>query len=274
MMSRRHGRRSAAWIALVVLAACRPDGQTASVPGAPDANDALAVSATPAAALVVDSQAVKILRRSMDYLNDLQRFSAKTRILTEDLLDTGHRVDFEAMGGVTVERPNKLRGERHGAGFAQTLYFDGSTMTLYDAVRKAYASKPAPGDIPAMFQLAYDSLGLSIPISDLVWPNAFPLLMQGVVMATVVNQEIIDGVLCDHLVFSRMDVDFQIWIPASGPPLPRKFIVTDTSTPALLSIVTTISDWKVDPRVPASAFTFVPPKGATAVPFLAPETGN
>ena len=273
-MNRRLRWISATWVALAALAACRPAGPAPSTTDASAANDAPAVSATPTVALVVDSQAVQILRRSMDYLNGLQRFSAKTRILTEDLLDTGHRVDFEAMGGMTVERPNKLRGERHGAGFAQTLYFDGSTLTLYDAVRKVYASKPAPGDIHEMFQLAYDSLGLSVPISDLLWPNVFPLLMQDMKMARVVDQEMIDGVVCDHLVFSRADVDFQIWIPVSGAPLPRKFIVTDTSTPALLSIITTISDWKVDPRVPASIFTFVPPKGATSVPFLAPKTGN
>lgn len=273
-MNRRHHWISATWVALAALAACRPAGPAPSSTDASAANDALAVSATPTVALVVDSQAVQILRRSMDYLNGLQRFSATTQILTEDLLDTGHRVDFQAMGGMTIERPNKLRGERHGAGFAQTLSFDGSTLTLYDAVRKVYASKPVAGDIPAMFQMAYDSLGLAVPISDLVWPNVFPLLMQDVVMATVVDQEIIDGVLCDHLVFSRTDVDFQIWIPVSGAPLPRKYIVTDTSTPALLSIVTTISDWKVDPRLSADLFTFVPPTGAQAVPFLNPETNQ
>jgi hypothetical protein len=271
MMSRWHGRRSAAWVTLVVLAACRPDAQT---PNAPGSTDALAVSATPTVALVVDSQAVQTLRRSMDYLNGLQRFSAKTRIFTEDLLDTGHRVDFEAMGGMTVERPNKLVAERHGAGYHQAAYFDGSTLTLYDSVRKVYASKPAPGDFPAMFQLAYDSLGLSVPSSDLIWPNVFPLMMKDVVMAAVMDQEIIDGVLCDHLLFSRTDVDFQIWIPVSGEPWPRKYIVTDTSTPALLSIVTTISDWKANPRVSAGLFTFVPPTGVQAVPFLNPETNQ
>ena len=272
-MTRRFKTASAAMATLVALTACQPAGQDTGASGA--ASDAaLALSATPDVPLTVDSQAVQILRRSMDYLNGLQRFSSKTQVLTEDLLENGHRVDYESRGSMAIERPNRLRGERHGPGFAQTLYYDGSTLVLYDAVRQAYASEPAPGTIPGMFQMAYDSLGLEVPISDLIWPDVFPLLMQNVRMAVMVDQEIIDGVLCDHLVFSRTDADFQIWIPAAGAPLPRKYIVTDTSTPALLSIITNISDWKTDPRVPADYFTFVPPSGAQSVPFLNPVTNQ
>ena len=99
------------------------------------------------------------------------------------------------------------------------------------------------------------------------------MLVQNVTLARVMDKEIIGGVTCDHLVFSRPDVDFQIWIPDTGDPLPMKYIVTDPATPALLSIVTTLSDWKVNQRVPAAVFTFVPPKGSQPVPFLNPDTG-
>jgi len=272
MMLIRHHMIAASCFGLAALAGCRPAAQPAA-PAATGQEAAATFGASQVAPRVVDSQAVRILRRSMDYLNGLQRFSAKTQILTEDQLNTGNRVDYESWGSMTIERPNKLRGERHGVGFQQTLLFDGATLTLYDAARQVYASKPAPGTIPGMFQLAYDSLGLSVPISDLVWPDVFPLLMQGVTLARVMDKEIIGGVTCDHLVFSRPDVDFQIWIPDAGDPLPMKYIVTDPATPALLSIVTTLSDWKVNQHVPAATFTFAPPKGAQPVPFLNPDTG-
>ena len=199
--------------AMMALAACRPAGQAPTTEATAGQEIAATEGANQFAPQVVDSQAVEILRRSMNYLNGLQRFSVKTEIVTEDLLDTGNRVDYVAWGSVIVERPNKLRGERHGVGFRQTLYFDGSTMTLADSVRNVYATKAAPGGIPDMFEMAYDSLGLSVPISDLVWPDVFPLLMKDVSLARVVGKEIIDGVICDHLVFSRPQVEFQIWIP-------------------------------------------------------------
>lgn len=273
-MNRRHFRAGAAWGLVALLAACRPAGQAPATVAAADQERAATEGAVESVPQVVDSQAVAILRRSMDYLNGLQRFSIKTRTLTEDLLQTGHRVDLEFTGSVTVERPNRLRGEKFGEGLRQTIYYDGTNLTLYDHAKQAYASKPAPGTIPEMFEMAYDSLGLSVPTSDLIWPDVFPLMTQGVTFAMVADREIIGGVLCDHLVFSRPGVDFQIWIPVSGPPFPQKYIVTDTGTPALLSIVAWLSDWKVDQRVPASTFTFVPPDGAKAITFLPPATGS
>ena len=85
---------------------------------------------------------------------------------------------------------------------------------------------------------------------------------------------IVGDVTCDHLLFSRPGVDFEIWIADSGPPLPYMFVVTDTGTPEKLSIVTTMSDWDVDPNVADGWFTFVPPEGATKVPFLKPVSDH
>jgi hypothetical protein len=266
-MNRRHVTTGVAWGMVAVLAACRPGAQ----PAAPADAGVTAAAPEQPAATTVDSEAVRLLKRAIDHLSGLQRFSAKTRIFTEDLLDTGHRVDYESYGSMTIQRPDKLRGERTGVGYHQAIYYDGTTLTLFDAEHRAYASKPAPPSIPAMFQMAYDSLGLSVPVSDLIWPDDFALMMQGVTMARVLDKETIEGVTCHHLVFSRPDVDFQIWIPESGPPLPRKYIVTDTGTPALLSIVTTLTDWKVDPHLPGDTFTFVPPAGVMRVTFLMPE---
>ena len=266
-MSRRHLAAGIAWAVLATVAGCQPEGRPAASPG----TDLAAAVPVGPAAMTVDSEAVRLLKGALEHLSTLQRFSAKTRVFTEDLLDNGHRVDYESYGSMTIQRPDKLRGERRGVGYHQAIYYDGTSVTLYDVAHQVYASKPAPPSLPAMFEMAYDSLGLSVPMSDLIWPDDFALMMQGVTMARLLDMEEIEGVRCHHLVFSRPDVDFQIWIPESGAPLPRKYIVTDISTPALLSIVTTITEWKVDPRLPADAFTFAPPPGATWVTFLKPE---
>ena len=132
-----------------------------------------------------------------------------------------------------VSRPNKLRAERKGDLIDQIFYYDGKTLTLYNPSDKVYATEPAPGTIEELFIHVYESLGFVVPISDLVYRNAFPLLMQDVTFAAVVGKSFIGGVKCDHLLFSRPGVDFQVWVADSGQPLPRKYVVTDTSTPAL-----------------------------------------
>lgn len=229
---------------------------------------AAAVAAVPAQAQFMDQQAVDLLRRSTDYLSSLQQFRVTTQIFREDVLEAGHRVDFQMTGSVVARRPNKLHGERTDAQDHQVLYYDGTTVTLSHPRSNVYAREAAPPTIEEFFAFAQDSLGLWIPLSDLIWRDVFPLMMQDVTVAVVIGREEIDGVMADHLLFSRPGVDFQIWIPAAGPPLPIKYIVTDTGTPELLSISALMSEWDVEYSAPDEYFSFVPPQGAQEIPFL------
>jgi len=87
-----------------------------------------------------------------------------------------------------VKRPNKLRAERKGDIISQVLYYDGKTLTLYNAADKYYATESAPGSVEEMLDFARESLGLVAPASDLLYRNAFPLLMQDVTSAMVVGK--------------------------------------------------------------------------------------
>jgi hypothetical protein len=233
----------------------------------------LALSATVipevrAQAPAVDPAATKILKRMTDYLGSLKQFSVHTQNDIEDMLDSGHKVDYEVSASVVISRPNKLRAERKGDLADQVFYYNGKTLTLYNPADKVYATDPAPGMIEETLTYAREKLGLVIPVSDLVYPNAYPLLMQGVTLATVVDRSMIGGVKCDHLLFSRPGVDFQVWVAAAGKPLPYKYVVTDTGTPALLSISTVMSRWNVAPAVADARFDFVPPKGTKKITFM------
>ena len=221
-----------------------------------------------AQAPAVDPAATKILKRMTDYLGSLKQFSVKTQNTMEDVLDSGHRVDYDVSASVIVSRPNKLRAERKGELIDQVVYYNGKTLTLYNPSDKVYATEPAPGTFEGVFKFMYESLGFFVPVSDLVYRDAFPLLMQDVTSAAVVGKTFIGGVKCDHLLLSRPGVNFQVSVPESGRPLPREYVVTDTSTPARLSITTIMSDWNVAPAVADARFTFVPPKGTKRITFM------
>jgi hypothetical protein len=173
---------------------------------------------------------------------------------------------------VIISRPNKLRAERRGDLIDQFFYYDGKTLTLYNPSDKVYATEPAPGTIEELLDFARESLGLTVPVADLVYRNAFPLLMQDVTFAVVVGKAVIGGVKCDHLLFSRLGVDFQVWVADSGKPLPYKYVVTDTGNPGRLSVSTVMSDWNVAPAVADDRFAFVPPQGSKAITFIRSET--
>jgi hypothetical protein len=224
-----------------------------------------------APASTIEPQAIELLRRCSEYVSGLRHFSIETRNFREDILQSGHRVDSEWSGKVTVSRPNKLRGEREDALLHQIIYYDGSTVTLYNPGAGVYATEAAPGTIEEMFVFVGEELGIYVPTTDLLWQNVFPLLVKNVTLATVIGKEVIGGVRADHLLFSRPGVDYQVWIADSGPPLPVKYAVTDTSTPELLSVITLLNEWNTEPAVAVEFFTFKAPAGAKSIPFLNPD---
>jgi hypothetical protein len=179
----------------------------------------------------VDPEAVKILKRTMDYLGSLQQFSVDTQNTVEDVLKSGQKVQFDISASGVVKRPNKMRAQRKGVVVDQYWYYDGKALTLYSVSEKYYATAPAPGTIEGMLDFARGRLGLIAPASDLLYRDAFPLLMRDVTASVVVGKAVIGGVTCDHVAFSRPDVDFQLWVAAAGKPLRCKYVVTDTSAP-------------------------------------------
>ena len=235
---------------------------------------ATAPQETRAEAQAVDPAATEILKRMTDYLGSLKQFSVQTQNTLEDVLATGHRVDLDISAEVTISRPNKLRSERKGDMVNQIFYYNGKTLALYNPTNNVYATKPVPDSFEGLFKYMYESLGFGVPVSDLVYSDAFPLLMQDVNYAAVIDKAFIGGIKCDHLLFSRPGVDFQVWVADTGDPLPYKYVVTDTGTPELLSITTVMSDWNVSPAVADSRFTFVPPQGVKRITFMPLETSG
>lgn len=151
----------------------------------------------------VNPAATEILKRMTDHLGSLKRFSVETQNTFEDLLVSGHRVDSEISANVIVSRPDKLRAERKGDHVDQIFYYDGRTLTLYNPTDKVYAMVSVPATFEEMFTFIYESLGFGVPVSDLVYSDAFSLLMEDVYFSAVIGKTTINGVECSHLLFSR-----------------------------------------------------------------------
>lgn len=214
----------------------------------------------------VDPEAMRILRSMSDFLGDLKRFSYKVVNMREDIR-AGHRLDFEVATQVTVERPNKLKAVREGHLLDQEIYYNGRSLVVYSPARKIYASVDAPESIDATLKYARTVLGIGYPAADLMYSDTFPLLTKGVISASVIGKEMIGSKRCVHLLFTLPGVDFQIWIADSGEPLPYKYIVTDTGTPQMLSIVAILNNWNLSHPTEERDFNFNPPEGSREIPF-------
>jgi hypothetical protein len=215
----------------------------------------------------VDPAAVNALQRMTDFVGKLKGFRVHTESTLEYWTASGQRIDHDVAADVIVRRPNKIRAQRVGELVDQSFYYDGTTLTLDNPTDGVYATVPAPGTIEELLDFTRESLGLVIPIEDLVYSNAFAILTQGMTSAVVIGKSVIGGVTCEHLAISRPDVDLQVWVAEGDQPLPCKYVVTDTRTPPV-STVTVTSQWDLDPRTTDAEFTFVPSEAAQATTFI------
>jgi hypothetical protein len=216
----------------------------------------------------VAPEAKQILKASTDFLASQLRFTADTRNTLEIVLKSGQKIEFNSTGRQSIQRPNKLRAERTGDLVDQVFVYDGQSLTLFNPQEKIYAQVAAPGTLEEMLDFARTKLDIVAPAGDLIYKNAYDILMDGVTEGIVVGKAVIEGVLCDHLAFRAPELDWQIWIQQGGHPLPRKIVITTLDLPNAPQFGITVTQWNLQPVFDAQTFKFTPQAGMKQIEFL------
>jgi hypothetical protein len=216
----------------------------------------------------IEPQAEKLLKASTDFLASQKQFSVETRSSLEVVLVSGQKIQFDHTARQSIQRPNKLRAERVGDLVDQAFYYDGKSLTLYNPGEKYYATVAAPGTLEEMLDFARTSLDIVAPAGDLIYKNAFEILMTDVTQGFVVGKGIVEGVRCDHLAFRAPHVDWQIWIQEGSQPLPRKLVITTRDVVNAPQFAVVATKWNLQPKLAAQTFSFSPPKDAKKVEFV------
>jgi hypothetical protein len=216
----------------------------------------------------IDPQATKLLKASTDFLARQARFSVETRNSLEVVLTSGQKIQFDHVARQSVQRPNKLRADRAGDLVGQSFYYDGRTLTLVDPADNSYATVAAPATLEEMLDFARTTLDIVAPAGDLIYGNAFDILMTDVTQAFVVGKAVVEGVRCDHLAFRAPHVDWQIWIQEGREPLPRKMVITTRDQEAAPQFSVVVTRWNLKPTFTAQTFSFKAPRGAKQVEFV------
>ena len=225
----------------------------------------LAAQAQPAG---IAPEAQRLLKASTGFLASQQQFSVDTRNTLEVVLKSGQKIEFNHTARQSVRRPNKLRAERTGDLVNQVFIYDGKSLTLHNPRDKAYAQVAAPDTLEGMLDFARTKLDIVAPAGDMIYKNAYEILMDGVTDGFVVGKAVIEGVRCDHLAFRAPHVDWQVWIQEGAQPLPRKLVITTRDLDNAPQFAVTVTQWNLKPAFGAQTFAFSPPAGAKKVDFL------
>ncbi|MDO9315328.1 MAG: DUF2092 domain-containing protein [Burkholderiaceae bacterium] len=222
----------------------------------------------------VAPQAQQLLKASTEFLARQQRFSVDTESSIEVVLDSGQKIQFDHTARSSVERPNKLRAERTGDLVDQVFYYDGKSLTLHNPDGNYYATIAAPDTLDEMLDFARVRLDVVAPAGDLLYKNAFDILMQEVTSGFVVGKGVVDGMRCDHLAFRAPHVDWQIWIEEGKHPLVRKLVITTRDKLNAPQFSAVMKNWDLKPKFNVKTFSFKPIRGLQKVEFVLKNTSE
>jgi len=223
-----------------------------------------AVSAQPAG---IDPQATKLLKASTDFLAGQQRFHVETRNTLEVVLKSGQKIQLDHGVRMWAQRPDKLRSDRFDDVSGQSFFYDGKSLTMFEPGGRTYATVAAPGTLEGMLDMARTQLDIVMPAGDLIYRNAYDILMADVTQGFVVGKGLVEGVRCDHLAFRAPNVDWQIWIQEGQEPLPRKLVITSRDQAGAPQFSVVFTRWDLKPTSTPQTFTFEAPSGAKRVEF-------
>jgi hypothetical protein len=216
----------------------------------------------------LDPEAQRILKSATDFLARQKQFSVDTRNTLEIVLKSGQKVEFNHTARQSVQRPNKLRSERTGDLVEQQFIYDGRSLTLRNLKSDVYAQVSAPDTLEGMLDFARESLDIVAPAGDLLYANAYDILMDGVTQSFVVGKSVIEGVRCDQLAFRAPHMDLQVWVQEGPQPLVRRFVITTRDLPNAPQFAVTMTKWNLQPKFGPQTFSFLPPAGHKKVEFL------
>jgi hypothetical protein len=215
----------------------------------------------------IDPQAEQVVRRWMEARPDFERLKLEVTDSIERVEDWGQKVFYTHHRTALVERPNHLRIESRGDLRNRDVIYDGQTVVICDLDDNVYGALPFTGTNREMIDMLMDHLGVTIPLADLVREGREHIL-DGTTSGHWIGQTEVRGQTCDHVAFTRDDLDWQGWFDAEGPPRLRRLVITYKNEPGEPDYVLTLDSMETPDSLPEDAFTFEPPEGAVAIGFL------
>jgi hypothetical protein len=206
------------------------------------------------------------LERMGAFLRAQEAMVVKMDTTTDEILDSGQKIQLQSAAELKMKRPNRLVAEMASDRKTRRYFYDGQTFTIYAPRDHFFAKVAAPPTLRELAEMLAGRYDIELPLADLFYWGTEKSGAADIVSAINVGPATVQGVPTDHYAFRQRDVDWQIWIQRGAEPLPRKLVITTTQEPGQpqYAVVTT---WQLKPRLDDRDFAFRPPRDAHEIPL-------
>jgi hypothetical protein len=195
----------------------------------------------------------------------VQRMSARlaavnvvtvTTTETRDRVHAAGRKESVSQTGVyTMRRPDRFYTKMTG-GLGLESWYNGKTITIASHPEKVFAQAPMPDTIDRTLDALAERYDMALPLSDLFYASPEKALLADTTTGGYVGVENVGATQCVHLAFKDIGIEWELWLPAQGDPLPKRFKVVQTRRTGQPVVDVTFTEWNLAPQVTDA--TFVP----------------
>ena len=254
----------------LILAVPSAESKPAAAKKKPKAAAAEA-SPAPEATPSLDPKAIEILKAASSKLAAARTLKFTAVHFYESPSRHGHPLAYTTRSEVTLQRPDKLRVIMPGDGPASEFYYDGKKMIAYAPAENLVAIADAPGTLDAALEQAYNSAAIYFPFADWIVTDPYKEMSDGMMLAYYIGQsKVVGGTTTDMVAYIDHGVFVEAWIGAEDK-LPRLLHAVYLEDPGRLRHTLVLSDWQLDPAVPADTFTSAKAASANPMPFAHPH---
>ena len=168
---------------------------------------------------------------------------------------SGTKESVSGNGEYTVRRPDRFHA-RSSAGRGLESWYNGKVLTIAAHAEKVFAQAPMPEDINRTLDVLAERYDMALPMGDLFYGPAEKALLSATTTGGYVGTENVSGTPHFHLAFKDIGVEFELWLPTAGEPLPKRFRTVLTERRGRPVIDLTFNAWNLAPQITEA--TFVP----------------
>jgi hypothetical protein len=186
-------------------------------------------------------------------LGSAKAFSVRTTETRDQVRHNGQTQQVKLSRDTVLQRPDRFYFKATGDTESEGWY-DGHGLTLAMHKDKVYAQAHMPETLDRTLDAIHERYGIAMPLGDLLYSSPAKALLSDTTTGGWANRETVDGTALDHLAFADRGVSWEVWIPVTGDPLPRRFVATFPYDKRLRKADVTFSDWNFAPQASAERF--------------------
>jgi hypothetical protein len=168
---------------------------------------------------------------------------------------SGAKKEVSLTAAYTMRRPDRFHSRMTGGGGLESWY-NGKTLTIAVHPHKVFAQARMPETIDRTLDALAERYDMALPMGDLFYGSPEQALLSDTTKGGYAGIEKVGDTPCAHLAFQDTGVDWELWLPEKGDPLPSRFKVVQKSRAGRPVIDVTFTKWDLAPQTADE--TFIP----------------